>query len=797
MRKEKEIHNIERSLSFKRLKNQRKYSIQILSIAILSCLLMQIGFQMTVGMQETFRENRKEIYGEWERILLKVDSRTKASVNENPFIEKRGSIQIYGVLAGDYFENAQLNIGTFDKEAWELGRLKLRDGSLPQNENEIAVEYSMLTALGYEDRLGEEIRLEIIPSVEFGGNEEPVELTYVLCGIIKDYQVNWDISSRHRLPAAVVTEAGGKRIGNVLEKHMLLKAKRGSESVYEDMKESEEILCPIEENTSSGSLVTDNIPFEKFLDDVRLFIAGAALCILFITISHSIAVRGRFWKFLDALGMEKKQMYGMLAWEAGIYCVVSVLIGSAGGILCYKGVLPAFEKLIGKTMIKQISYKAVFHGILYSALVICISYFLSCMRLDRILKGERTGKYRKFKPKKEKQVVKFTPFSVVMHRWRYVGVRKMFQILLLAGVIILAGFGRMEAKEKENDLKMFKKMTGNGYFLSTENNEKSPGISRKVVQRFSQIAGVESVEAYHTGAHNDFTVDLSAYSESRYFEKVVETEQLYREDVTIDKVGLDVLGVNQWENLERFARNLSEGVVSEEDCKRGEFCILCLPPLEKTEQGYFGNVTEEEFRESFLMETEVKVGDMLRISLQETEQTEDIRIDGILRTSKLSDIRSPYPGGAGIQIIVGENFWEKYQLYNNGEYYQKVRVNVSEEADVLDTEEHILRNLKKMGTVGLQNYHQEYVKRQRELYSFIGMYSIVTVFYLVLIFIVLYQMLETEAYERRKSMEIFKALGMEEGFLMKMRWIEIILMAGFAAICGAVILGGYYLLKMR
>ncbi|XCP83706.1 ABC transporter permease [Roseburia hominis] len=800
MRKEKKIHNIERNLSFKRLKNQKKYSIQILGIAILACLLMQMGFQMTTGIQETFRENRKEIYGEWERILLEADSRAETSVKENPFIEKHGSMQIYGVLAGDYFENEQSNIGTIDEDAWKLGRLKLKEGSLPKNENEIAMEYSMLASLGYADRLGEEIRLEIIPSVEFSYKEEPVELTYILCGIIRDYQVNWDISSRHRLPAGVVTAEGGERIGNVLEKHMLIKAREGSESVYEDLENSEEILCQIEENFSDGSLVTDNIPFEKFFDSIRLFIAGAAICILVITISHSIDARESFWKFLHALGMEKKQMYCMIAWEAGIYCVVSIMLGSVGGVLCYKGVLPAFEKMIGKLVVKQISYEAVYSGILYSALVICISYFLSCMRLNRILKEGGAKKPKKSNSKRGAQITKFTPISVVLHRWRYAGVRKAFQILLLASVFVLAGYGLMEAKKKEDDLKMFKKMTGNGYFLDTETIANSPGVRKKSVELLSQIAGVESVETYKTNAFHSFTVDLSAYSGNKYFEEVVNTEKIYREEAAIDHVTLTVLGVDQWENLERFTRNLAEGNVSEEDCANGEFCILSLPPLTKTEQGYLGNPTEEEFQESFLMETEVKAGDMLRISFQKSAQTKEekeIRIDGILRTSKLSDIRSPYPGGSGIQVIVGDRFWENYQIYDINEYYQEVKINVSEEADVLDTEEHILRNLKRIGTVNLKNYHQEYVQRQRELYSFVGMYGIVALFYSIMVFIVLYQMLEAEAYERRKSMEIFRALGMEERFLVKMRRVEVILMSSLSIIGGTVILCGCYLMKMR
>ena len=72
------------------------------------------------------------------------------------------------------------------------------------------------------------------------------------------------------------------------------------------------------------------------------------------------------------------------------------------------------------------------------------------------------------------------------------------------------------------------------------------------------------------------------------------------------------------------------------------------------------------------------------------------------------------------------------------------------------------------------------------MYSFIGMYSIFTVFYIILVFIVLYQMLEVEKCETRKNLEIFQALGMEEEFIRKKKKIEIGLM-GIIAILGSVI----------
>ena len=152
MKKEMNPKKIERNLSFKRIKKQKKYSIQILCISFLACALIQLDLQMTSGIIDAFRESRKEVYGEWERMMVETDYKDRSVARDNPFLEKTGEINIYGVLEGDYLENTQWNIGTMDEDAWNLGRLELKEGKFPENENEIAMEYSMLVLLGYEDK---------------------------------------------------------------------------------------------------------------------------------------------------------------------------------------------------------------------------------------------------------------------------------------------------------------------------------------------------------------------------------------------------------------------------------------------------------------------------------------------------------------------------------------------------------------------------------------------------------------------------------------------------------------------
>ena len=56
MKREKR-HGIERELSIKRIRSQKKYSILIVSVLLLTCTLIQIGFQMSEGLKAAYIEN--------------------------------------------------------------------------------------------------------------------------------------------------------------------------------------------------------------------------------------------------------------------------------------------------------------------------------------------------------------------------------------------------------------------------------------------------------------------------------------------------------------------------------------------------------------------------------------------------------------------------------------------------------------------------------------------------------------------------------------------------------------------
>ena len=785
------IKHIEWNISLQWMKRHKKYCLMVVCVTILACMLMQTGFLITDGISSAVMNQRKNIYGEWEYGLVNMDADSQTLIEDHPFIESKGKIQIYGVLAGSYMDNKQANIGTMDQTAWNLGHLQMLKGHLPENEQEIAMESGMLTALGYQGEPGEKITLNIVTTTEYQKDMVGKAYTYTLCGVIKDYQVNWDICNRNRFPTGIVTKAGAERIGSPLESHMLIRADKG-DSVYEDLKKSDKLTCGMEENAKWNQDVGKQMPYIGFLQAIRVVIAVAAACVLYLMVSHSVQKRQEMWKILDALGMEKKQMYQILIFEACACYLIASITGMGLGTLTYLEAMKGWEKILGYPLAAKVTGKAYAGTLLYSFFVFSFSYFFSCMKLNKFRKGG-TDRQKIKLSKRKNQITRLTPLSMVLCDWNYRKLRKGIQILLIASVLVICGTGYFEIRSEWEELARDRQYTGNGYMLNVQLDSNTKGIAKSTVQTLSQIEGVESTEAYYSTDNDErneteYTIDLSEYEQSPYIEKILETEQLFKENVNAHNISFHALGVTCWEDLQRFLADVQDGSVTREEFESGNFCILVLNPLREQDGMYLPWNTKEMVKDSDIQESQIKAGDQLSVTChgEKEAQTKQLQVDAILRASSEKNIHPPYSGGTGIYAITGKNFWKQYGIDTADDYYETVRILLNDTADAYDAETHILSCVKKAGNIDLINYHEEYAGRQQTCYSVTGTFIIFGIFYLIMVIIVVSQLLEAERQDKARNHQILYALGMEEAFFKKMRYIEVVLESGIALVAGVV-----------
>lgn len=794
------IRHIEWNISLQWMKRHKKYCLMVVCVTILACMLMQTGFLITDGISSAVMNQRKNIYGEWEYGLVNMDADSQTLIEDHPFIESKGKIQIYGVLAGSYMDNKQANIGMMDQTAWNLGHLQMLKGHLPENEQEIAMESGMLTALGYQGEPGEKITLNIVTTTEYQNDMVGKAYTYTLCGVIKDYQVNWDICNRNRFPTGIVTKAGAERIGSPLESHMLIRADKG-DSVYEDLKKSDKLTCGMEENAKWNQDVGKQMPYIGFLQAIRVVIAVAAACVLYLMVSHSVQKRQEMWKILDALGMEKKQMYQILIFEACACYLIASITGMGLGTLTYLEAMKGWEKILGYPLAAKVTGKAYAGTLLYSFFVFSFSYFFSCMKLNKFRKGG-TDRQKTKLSKRKNQITRLTPLSMVLCDWNYRKLRKGIQILLIASVLVICGTGYFEIRSEWEELARDRQYTGNGYMLNVQLDSNTKGIAKSTVQTLSQIEGVESTEAYYSTDNDErneteYTIDLSEYEQSPYIERILETEQLFKENVNAHNISFHALGVTCWEDLQRFLADVQDGSVTREEFESGNFCILVLNPLREQDGMYLPWNTKEMVKDSDIQESQIKAGDQLSVTChgEKEVQTKQIRVNAILRASSEKNIHPPYPASSGICAVTGKNFWKQYGINTVDDYCEKVRILLDDTADAYDAETHILSCVKKAGNIDLINYHEEYAGRQQTCYSVTGTFIIFGIFYLIMVVIVVSQLLEAERQDKARNHQILYALGMEDAFFKKMRCIEVVLECGIALVLGVAVLISYYMMK--
>ncbi len=123
--------------------------------------------------------------------ILGCNSDTLSRVKNDPTFTDTGTISVlfHGVRC-ESFADRKIVIGTADKNAVELQRIRLSEGRFPENESELALERTLADILFPGVKIGDKINVEItLPA--------PHVREYTLCGILSDFSnLQWDPSEK-------------------------------------------------------------------------------------------------------------------------------------------------------------------------------------------------------------------------------------------------------------------------------------------------------------------------------------------------------------------------------------------------------------------------------------------------------------------------------------------------------------------------------------------------------------------------------------------------------------------------
>lgn len=320
--------NSYRQLTGKYLRaNKKRSMLTIIGIVLSVALISSIGLFFK-ALQVAQVEDAKNSYGSQHLIFKNADEDLISKINNNPKVSR----------SGIYFEGEQFKlengldlqeIVTTDK-AMELLPFKIKEGKLPENDNEAAIEKWALERISKNTKVGEKIKIKNKEYTLTGVLENSIssQVDGIAPILIKTNNINkkesvvlLEISSKTNLKKAVSELKQLAKPENVQVNEMLLMMEGAGEG-----------------SSTDGLLVTLSI--------IIGIVAIATIAVIYNSFQISVVERIKQFGLLRAVGTTPKQVRKIVLREATILASIGVPIGLLCGIIAIYGIDLSF-KLIG------------------------------------------------------------------------------------------------------------------------------------------------------------------------------------------------------------------------------------------------------------------------------------------------------------------------------------------------------------------------------------------------------------------------------------------------------------------
>lgn len=325
------------------LKGKKRSSVYLFAACFLSVAFAVVNVSITGSLNETRKELRYDMYGEWNVAVYSPDPLTTALQEEQ--IQEYGTAKVYGNLL-DSGETPLTGIGTLDASLRTLGHLEVESGKFPTKDNEIAIEADVLSDLGYDYELGQTLTLRMMDKnaiekqekfMSLGNeaekkenmaplrNDDIIVKEYILCGVLREYTGLWYTKAEGApLAGACVTEEAAKEIGGVYSyQYFLSTEQEESHGLYQNLRRDYENT--VENISAYGPAAKEKYQYHYFNLALILMITIVAVIVIY---SIQIKEQMRSIQLFRTIGATKKQLSVITFYET----MFLLLPAAAGGI---------------------------------------------------------------------------------------------------------------------------------------------------------------------------------------------------------------------------------------------------------------------------------------------------------------------------------------------------------------------------------------------------------------------------------------------------------------------------------
>ena len=511
-------------------KNKLKNTMIIVTISLTTCLLISVSL-VIYNMMQNQKISTTKIYGNSHGSYMELTPNQVEKLRKHEGIEIVGESSVE--VGRNEFNGSNLGLFYMDEKTTELSSMELIEGRVPMKYNEIALDKTIISKLGYHANLGNKINLGYY---DMNGNF--VKNEFVLTGILpKD--VKGDINNSHN---AIISKDLIKKENYSNKMRAIVRVKN------EEKLSASSIKSKIEEIGNDIGIKKSNISFnDTYLLVMKpdpIIILGGILISLIIIFSSALVIYNIFYisivikikEFgkIKAIGATNKQLRSIIFREGTTLSIISIPIGIVLGCIISNIII---NKLIVSMDQVGIDFKMSIKAslIILSTILTLITTYISLLKPMKIvskiapieamvyisndnIRDEIRKGYENI------SVSKLSKANLIRNKKRTVIT---IVSLCLSGVIIVAtsniigsvDFEHMERKRMVGDFQIRLKYLGFDYENEKKSFLESNPLNDELINQIKLLDGVKRVDIIRE-------VDIKTPNIGEYKNESPEVEEL-------------------------------------------------------------------------------------------------------------------------------------------------------------------------------------------------------------------------------------------------------------------------------
>lgn len=410
--------NILNKLTVNYLKMNKKRTIVTIIGIILSGAMITAVSTLAVSFQRFMLDVEIGYDGAWEAYFEEVKTEDIDTIKNDERFSDTMVMATVGMAQNQYSNDEFLYIKAYDSKALENMKIRLIEGRLPENENEIVLSKTFFDGKENEPSIGDKITIDLGKRMNDGYEliSEPKEedeifvkeqtKTYLISGIIErpDFETSSDNYT------AGVTFLSGKE--SITSKTVDVGViSKNAKNIYKDTEETANKLGLYElgnENEKFYNVkyntyvlaykgVNNDNGFNSMLYSVCgiliIVIMIGSILVIYNSFAISVSERKRQFGMLSSVGATKKQIKRSVICEGAILGIVAIPLGILSGIGGIGITLNVVNQLLKPIIAEEalnwnlklvISWQSILIAVVFIALTIYLSVVIPAKRASKI-----------------------------------------------------------------------------------------------------------------------------------------------------------------------------------------------------------------------------------------------------------------------------------------------------------------------------------------------------------------------------------------------------------------------------